>query len=209
MFLFFLFHLFPSFSTNHPHPAFRTVAGSQGKSRDCYLAGQDLSLDHAAYKGLHVLLRLLFLHCCGCIESNFHHGESLDFAVRHCWNQCSGLQVGGGQDSTSPSSTFFLLSCFYTAGSPGLGILETQSQAGWETMGGLREGPSKDKEGVQVLEWKWELPVVEKKWGGADGLRLRTPYLNFKRAPTYLSAPSDKEACRVLSLCLCPGHNSP
>lgn len=145
-----------------------------------------------ACKGLHVLLRLLFLDCCGCVESSFHHGESSDCAIRDCWNQISGLQFGGGEDSTSPSSTFFLLFCFYIARSPGLGILETQSQAGWEIMGGLREGPSKDKEGVQMLEWKWELPVVENKWGGADGLRLRTPYLNFTCAPTYLSAPSDK-----------------
>lgn len=65
-----------------------------------------------AYEGLHVLLRLLFLHRCGCVEGDFHHGEPSGFAVGHGSNQCCPrLQAGLGEDSARLRITFFILVC--------------------------------------------------------------------------------------------------
>lgn len=89
-----LYHFPPSFTLNHPFPTFLTLAGSQEWSGDRYLAGQDLSRDRAAYKGLQVLPCLLFLHRCWCVEGDFHHGESLGRPVRSGCNQLLGLQFG-------------------------------------------------------------------------------------------------------------------
>lgn len=175
---------------SHLLPTFPILAGSQGWSGENYLAGQDLSSDRAAYEGLHVLPRLLFLHRRGCIECNFHHGESSGCAVRRGSNQRPGLQVGKGDDHAGPSSTYFLPRLPYASASPGLEILMTQSQAGWETVGGPREGPREEREGVQVLGWGWGLPVGKKegRWGPGR-LGLNVPHLHSRRAPTHSLRP--------------------
>lgn len=136
----------------HP-PHFQTLAGIQGQSGYSYLAGQDLSSDSAAHKGLHVLPCLLLLHRGGSVEGDFHHGESSGCAVRRGSNQSPGLQVGRG-DPAYPSSTYFLPCLPKAAASPGLRLLMTQSQAGWETVGGHREVLREEREGAQELEWR-------------------------------------------------------
>lgn len=154
-FHFVLYYSPPPFPLNHPFPTFPTLADSQECSEDRYLAGQDLSSDGAAHKGLHVLPCLLLLHRRGCVEGDFHHGESSGCAVRRGSNQRPGLQVGKREARACPSSTYFL-PCLPSAAaaSPGLGILMTRSQDGWEIVGGLREGPREEREGVQVLGWE-------------------------------------------------------
>lgn len=148
------FFLFSSVPTpKDTFPTFPTQAGSQEWSGDHYLAGQNLSSDRAAYESLHVLPCLLFLHRGGCVEGDFHHGESLGCAVRRRSNQCPGLQVGR-EDRASPNNSYFLFRLPYAAASLGLGILVTQSQNGWETVGGPREGPREEWEEVQVLGWR-------------------------------------------------------
>ena len=147
---------------------------------------------------------LLFLHRRGCVEGDFHHGESSGCAVRRGSNQRPGLQVGSGEDRARPSSSYLLPSLPSAAASPSLGILMTDSQAGWETVGGPREGLREEREGVQVLGWEWGLSVRQEESPWPAGAEHASPALQACSHPP--SAPSDKNktgrnpACRVFLL---------
>lgn len=142
----------PAYSPFSLHP--QTPEDRGGPSGN-YLASQDLSSDSAADECLHILTCLLLLHRCGGVEGYLHHGESSGCAVRRGSNQYLGLQVGRGEDRACLSSTYCLpVSHRQQAASSGLGLLMTQSQAGWESVGGAREVLREEREGARALQWK-------------------------------------------------------